>query len=109
MARDIEQIPDLEFFGEFVRFFGAERALQLTGWAFTFALVGVWEPRKLHDQLRDRGMTRSAIYRALADFRRFAAHLRQVEESGSLSQDVTPRDVCERLLAVRNLAVPSVG
>jgi hypothetical protein len=69
--RDIDDIPNHEFFIELVKFFGPERAIGLIGWAALFCIAGVWDGASLRKQLEEQGFKKSAIYNALADIRRF--------------------------------------
>jgi hypothetical protein len=78
-TRDIEDIPADEFFIEFVKFFGPERAMALIGWCLSFSLIGVYDPPKIRKELETKGCTKSSLYRALADLRRFGEHLESQE------------------------------
>jgi hypothetical protein len=105
--RNIDDIPVEEFFGEFITFFGGERAMGLIGWAMAFSLVGVWKPATLRKELEHKGLTRSATYRALADFRRFGEYL----EAKDSCPSVTLKDLCCRLVSLSGNSqfVPLMG
>jgi hypothetical protein len=90
--REIDDIPDGELFTEFVAFFGGERAMALLGWCATLALFGVWDPPAARKALEEKGLTKSAMYRALADLRRFGAYMEQKQSS-----PVTLQGLCVRL------------
>lgn len=93
--REIDEIPDAELFTEFVAFFGGERAMALLGWCAALALVGVWDPPAARKALEEKGLTKSAMYRAMADLRRFGAYMEQTQSS-----PLTLRDLCVRLVSL---------
>lgn len=90
--REIDDIPDSELFTEFVAFFGGERAMGLLGWCAVFAFFTAWDPPAVRKAIEDKGLTKSAMYRALTDLRRFGAYMEQKE-----STPVTLQGLCLRL------------
>jgi hypothetical protein len=73
-------MTDAEVFAEAVRLFGGERAIGLTGWAVWWAMTGDIDNLKaVRERLQEQGLSRSAVYRALADFKRLRDHLEEKE------------------------------
>lgn len=105
-VRGIDDISGDEFFIEFIKFFGPERAMALMGWCLSFTFIGVYDPPKIRRQFEQKGLTKSALYRALADLRRFGEHLE--------AQNYTPvslKSICLRVAALPEFSkpVPLVG
>jgi hypothetical protein len=98
-VKDIDDIPADEFFIELIKFFGPERAMALMGWSISLALLGVYDPPKIRKELEQKGLTKSSMYRALADFRRFGEHLEQ--------QNYTAVDLKSLCLRIASLSQPS--
>lgn len=73
----IDQISDIEFFTELVKFFGAQRTTELLGWALIAMLVTWKDPVELRKEMEARGFTKSGMYRMLRDLRRFGEHIEQ--------------------------------
>ena len=53
--------------------------MELIGWSVLWGVQGVESVRTLRWELEEKGLSKSAIYRAAADFRRLKEHLEQVE------------------------------
>lgn len=105
-VKEIDDIPADEFFIEMVKFFGPERAMALMGWCLSFALIGVYDPPKIRKEFEQKGLTKSAMYRALADMRRFGEHMEQQNYTA-----VTLKSICLRVasLSESSKSVPLVG
>ncbi len=67
----LDDMGGWELFTELVTMFGPQRTTELIGWAFIWGLTGVEKVSELRKDLEARGMSKSAIYRAAADFKRF--------------------------------------
>ena len=72
--RNIDEVSDFELFTELFKFFRAERAIQLIGWAVLWGVTNE-DPKVMREKLEQQGLSKSSTYRALADFRRFREHL----------------------------------
>jgi hypothetical protein len=99
----IDALSDVDLFRELVAFFGGQRVVELVGWAFLSGLVSQFvaggDPVALRGQLEDRGLTRSSLYRALRDLRRFGEH---IEQKKYPAQDHAPTlHILNRLSAMR--------
>jgi len=66
---------------ELVTLFGARRATELLGWSLLWGATGVESVADLRADLEARGLKKSAMYRAAADFRRWKEHLETLEGS----------------------------
>lgn len=76
----IDQMSSLQLMEALVARFGAQRTVELFGWVFIIgplSEIAFREPGALRAELEKRGMKKSAIYRALADFRSFGEELEQ--------------------------------
>lgn len=75
----IDRMGDVEIMRELVAFFGAQRVVELFGWAILAGLVSEFvsggDPAALRRQLEQRGFTSASFYRALRDLRRFGEHI----------------------------------
>ncbi len=69
--RILDEVGTVEFMGEFFKFFGTGRALQLLGWAALWGVQGVENGPAFREELKRRGISRATAYRASLDFRRF--------------------------------------
>jgi hypothetical protein len=77
--RNIDELSDFVIFTELFKFFRAERAVQLIGWAVLWGVTNAEEPKKMREKLEQQGLSKSGTYRALADFRKFGEHLEGVQ------------------------------
>ena len=104
-VRDIGDVGDWELFTEFFRFFRHERAIQLIGWTVLWGVTGrVDDLAGLRRELEARGLSKSAVYRAAADFRRFREHLEALEH-----RPVSMAYLLRRLAASISATPPIVG
>ncbi len=69
--RILDEVGTVEFMGEFFKFFGTGRALQLLGWAALWGVQGVENGPAFREEMKKRGISRATTYRAALDFRRF--------------------------------------
>lgn len=69
--RIIDEIGTVELMTELFKFFGTYRALQLVGWATLWGIQGVQNSPEFREKLKERGVSRSVVYRASMDLRRF--------------------------------------
>ncbi len=76
----VDEMTVLEITNALVARFGAQRTVELFGWIFIIGpLTDVafnGKPAALRAELENRGMKKSAIYRALGDFRTFGLELK---------------------------------
>ena len=84
MAEDAEQTPtvfdeieDLTVFREMVSFFGLRRFMELVGWAVLWGVMGLESVNELRKELEAQGLSKSATYRAAADFKRLRVYLEE--------------------------------
>jgi len=75
----VEELGDLEFVGKMIKFFGTKRAVELFGYALVMGASGRTLPSELVAFLVGVGFSKSGVYRALADIKRF---VREVEREG---------------------------
>jgi hypothetical protein len=84
----LDVMSDAELMSEMGKFFGGQRFIELCGWVIVGTLIAEFQTKgdvpSLRRGMEERGMTRSALYRALADIRRFAV---EVEGRPYPSQD----------------------
>ena len=73
----IDELGDLEFLRKMLDRFGGRRATELFGYAVAVGATRKTMPADIVNALVKIGFTRSAVYRALADFRSFAMELEQ--------------------------------
>lgn len=71
----LDNMTQAEFIAEFVKFFGAQRAATLVGWAVLWGVQGIENGSDYRAKLEGQGLSRSTAFRASADFRRFREHL----------------------------------
>ncbi len=67
----INEMSDVEFFRALVNYFGAKRMTELTGWVMLFGLSGFKSGSEMRAHLEARGLSKSSMYRALADLKEF--------------------------------------
>jgi hypothetical protein len=68
--RDVSTVGDLEFFSTMAEMFGTRRCMELAGWAIRWGMTGEIDDLKaVRQRLLDQGLSRTAVYRALTDFR----------------------------------------
>lgn len=99
----LDEMSELEVFAKLVEFFGSQRTAELLGWAFIGALVNWDNPAELRRQLEERGMTKSGLYRAMSDFRRFGEH---IEQTTSPARDTTLATKYMKYFGNMRVAVP---
>jgi hypothetical protein len=88
-TREIDSVGNVEFFAEFVKFFGTRRAMELAGWAVLWGVTGkVDNIVEYRQELIARGMARSSVYRATLDFRKFREYLEGKEGVSFADMDV---------------------
>jgi hypothetical protein len=74
----LDTIGDVELLREMVKFFGPKRLTELLGWGVLGALLSFPQTAKdFRRELEARGLSKTAMYRALADMREFGLHLEQ--------------------------------
>ncbi len=73
----LERMPTVEFLSLLSRFCGGGRATQLIGWAVLLGAAGLENGPKLRHALDQAGYSESAMYRAVADLRKFGEFLEQ--------------------------------
>lgn len=89
--KTMEEWGQLETISRMVKFFGAQRFTEILGWS-TLAAFFIWqEPCELRNQLQEKGLTESGLYRALRDLRRFGIAI----ETGAIHTGATldPKDI----------------
>jgi hypothetical protein len=90
--RDLSAVGDAEFFTALITLFGAERSVGLAGWAVWWGMTGEIDNLKaVRERLQDQGLSRSAVYRALADFRRLRDYLEEKEQNIISNKDLLRR------------------
>jgi hypothetical protein len=67
--RNIDEVSDFEIWTELFTQFRTERAIQLIGWAVLWGITNE-DPKKMRENLEQQGLSKSATYRALADFQK---------------------------------------
>jgi hypothetical protein len=70
-----DNMGEFEMLRELVKFFGAERTIELMGWAVLWGLTGVKSVNDLRHRLEEQGFSKSSTYRAASDLRRWKEHL----------------------------------
>lgn len=100
------EISDGQFLAELLTFFPSERVLQLLGWALVLVAAGVDDPRAARLKLEAQGLTKSSIYRALADLRRFGEYL-ETKEGEYLTMPALCRRVVSAVGSEKSYSVPT--
>jgi hypothetical protein len=105
VGRRLETIGDIELISEMLKHFGGERFAAIIGWATIAGIISEvthkGDPAALRKEMEARGMTTSAIYRALVDLRKFGELLdNQPPKKHDLSMSMR---VIERVRQVRVL------
>ena len=71
----VDTMPFADLLRELVAYFGAQRTIEVIGWVTVAGLISEvvadGSPATLRREMEARGMTRAALYRALADLRGF--------------------------------------
>jgi hypothetical protein len=79
---NIDNVGDLEFLSAVIGLFGTQRAVELAGWAVWWGMTGeIDNVKAARERLQEQGLSRSAVYRALADFKRLRDHLEEKEQN----------------------------
>jgi hypothetical protein len=90
--RDLSAVGDAEFFTALITLFGPERSIGLAGWAVWWGMTGEIDNLKaVRERLQEQGLSRTAVYRALADFRRLREHLEATEQCQVSNTDLLRR------------------
>lgn len=72
-----DEIEQLTLFREMVAFFGLRRFMELVGWAVLWGVMGIESVNELRKELETQGLSKSATYRAAADFKRLRVYLEE--------------------------------
>ena len=106
MANNAEQMPtvfdeieDLTVFREMVAFFGLRRFMELVGWAVLWGVMGIKSVNEMRKELEEQGLSKSATYRAAADFRRLRVYLEEKYQR--------PVAMSEAIQMVSKIGIPS--
>jgi hypothetical protein len=79
---DVSNVGDLELLGAVIELFSAQRAVELAGWAVWWGMTGEIDNLKaVRERLQEKGLSRSSVYRALADFKKLRHHLEEKEQN----------------------------
>lgn len=89
----LEQMGSAEFWALLSKQFGGRRATELLGWALVLAVSGLQNGPELRESLRERGLSRSSFYRALADLRAFGEFLER-DYHRKMSVEEVVRKLC---------------
>jgi hypothetical protein len=74
----VDTIGDVELLREMVKFFGPKRLTELLGWAvFGSLLAFPQSPAEFRRGLKEHGLSKTSMYRALEDLRDFGVHLEE--------------------------------
>ena len=73
----VDEIGDVEFVAEMFAVFGVRRATELFGYCILIGATGKELPTEIVAVLGNIGVSKSAVYRALADVKKFVRHLEQ--------------------------------
>jgi len=74
--KKISQYTDVEFMAAFWKYFGAKRGIEILGWCSVAAATAFNDsPSVLRQKLEERGLSKSALYRALDDLRSLQEHI----------------------------------
>lgn len=99
----VDDMSELQFFNALLDRFGPQRTTELLGWAVIGAILNWDNPVQLLEQLREKGMSKTGLYRALADFKRFGE---EMENQVAPARDTTLAVKYMRKLGNLRLAVP---
>jgi hypothetical protein len=103
----IDRMGCFELTQDMVSFFGVRRATELFGWALIIGPLSLPSSvPELRAVLEARGFTKSSMYNALTDMRRYGVHVE--ERAGYTPQKTEPMDGVRllRSLAVAMRSVP---
>jgi hypothetical protein len=90
---DIDKVGDLELLSTMIEMFGTRRTMELAGWAIRWGLSGeIDNLKELRERLEAQGLSRRAVYRALADFRLLRERLEATER-----REITNIELLRRL------------
>jgi hypothetical protein len=73
----LERMGPVDFLSLMSKRFGGRRATELIGWTLLLSAAGLENGPKLRHALDQAGYSESAMYRALADLRKFGEFLEQ--------------------------------
>lgn len=89
---EVNNVGDLELLGAVIELFGTQRAVELGGWALWWGMTGEIDNLKaVRERLQEQGLSRSSVYRALADFKRLREHLEAREKNKLSNGDLLRR------------------
>lgn len=98
--KPLDEMSDLDIIRVAIDLFGTEDFVRLMGWCALFAVVGVDDLKAAREALLRRGLSRSAMYRALLNIRRLQCRLRGVpldvvttQEAGELIRTLARPEV----------------
>lgn len=97
----IDEIEDLMLFREMVAFFGLRRFMELVGWAVLWGVMGIESVNELRKELETQGLSKSATYRAAADFKRLRVYLEEKYQR--------PVAFSEAIYTVSKIGIPPLG
>lgn len=98
-AAVFDEIEDLTLFREMVAFFGLRRFMELVGWAVLWGVMGIESVNELRKELEAQGLSKSATYRAAADFKRLRVYLEEKYQR--------PFALVEAVQMVSKIGIPS--
>jgi hypothetical protein len=81
----LDEMSGPEMVAALLDYFGGKRTTQIIGWVVLFGLSGFKTGSEMRAYLESRGLSRSAMYRALADLKKFSDALdaeRGIKTSG---------------------------
>jgi hypothetical protein len=73
----LDEVGQFEFLSEMLAVFGPRRTTELFGYCIVMGATGKVLPSEIVAALVVLGFSKSGVYRALADVRRFVGHLEQ--------------------------------
>jgi hypothetical protein len=77
---NIDNVGDMELFSAMMQLFGTRRSMELAGWAIRWGMTGEIDDLKtVRERLLAQGLSRTAVYRALVDFKQLRDHLEASE------------------------------
>ena len=94
-----DELEDLTLFREMAAFFGLRRFMELVGWAVLWGVMGIESVNDLRKELEAQGLSKSATYRAAADFKRLRVYLEEKYQR--------PVAISEAIWTVSKIGIPS--
>jgi hypothetical protein len=71
LDRIFDELGPVGFYAEMISKFGLQRTVQLTGYACLWGIAGVESVSDLRKKMEAQGLTKTAAYEAMSDFREF--------------------------------------